>query len=65
MANFITIQDGEYTINVDLISEIEWVSESEATVTMTTGAEYTCEDSDFWLLREAMGLDLPDLELAS
>jgi len=64
MANFITIQGG-YSLNVDLISEVEWVSEREATVTMVTGTEYTCEDCDFWILREAMGLDLPELELAS
>jgi hypothetical protein len=57
MTNFLTLQDGEYTINVNLISEIDWTEgDEEATVTMVTGVEYTCEQEDYWALRAAIGL---------
>ena len=61
MANFLTIQNGAFTINVNLIAEVEWLK-NEATVTMATGREYTCDGEDYHALRVAMGLDVQGLE---
>lgn len=65
MAHFITVQEGSVTLNVDLIATVDWWSSGAATVTMMTGVEIECEGESYALLREAMGLDLPDLELVS
>ena len=56
-ARFLTIQDGDYTINLNLISEIDWTpGEEEATIAMVTGNEFTVEDDDFRSLKSALGL---------
>jgi hypothetical protein len=47
----LTIQNGDYTINVALISEIDWTIEGEATVTMVTGIQYTLEGEDLAALK--------------
>lgn len=55
--NFITIQQGSYTINVNQISEIDWTEgDEEATATMASGQEYTFEAEDYWALRQILGL---------
>lgn len=56
IAMFLTIQGGEYTINVNLISEIEWGDET-ADVTMVTGVAYTVDGEDYKKLRKIVGLD--------
>lgn len=43
---FLTIQNGDYTINTALISEIEW-GKNSAEVRMITGREYTLEGTDY------------------
>ena len=53
--NFLTIQDGDYTINLNLVSEIEWNDDS-AEVTMVTGTGYTVEGADLDELKERLGL---------
>lgn len=63
MANFLTILGGDHTINVNMISEVDWTAgDEEATVTMCTGKKYTCEGDDYWALRQAMGMDVEGLE---
>lgn len=63
MAKFLTIQGGNHTVNINFIAEVDWTTgEEEATVTMASGVEYTCEEEDYRALRVAMGLDVQGLE---
>lgn len=55
---FLEIQGGDYTINVNLISEVDWtVGDEECTVTMVSGNEFTVEGDDFYRLREKLGME--------
>lgn len=62
---FLTIQQGEYTINLNHIVEIEWVSqekgEEEANVAVITGAIYTFENEDYEALVKAISINMIDL----
>ena len=57
--NFLLVQDGACTINLNFIAEIDWESgnDDEATVTMITGTEYTIEGEDYHALRDRLGMD--------
>ena len=56
-SSFLTIQDGDYTLNLNLISEIDWTTdEEEATVSMVTGNEFTVEGDDYYALKAYFGL---------
>lgn len=52
---FLTIQEGSYTINVNLISEIEW-NDEEASITMVTGVQYDVDGEDLEALKKAVGM---------
>lgn len=55
---FLTIQDGDYTINLAAISSIDWTTgDDEATISMADGNEFTVDGDDFQALRKAIGLD--------
>lgn len=55
---FLTIQDGSYTININMISEIDWTEgDEEAMVTMVTGQQYTVDGDEYQKLRDLVGAD--------
>lgn len=55
--NLLHIQNGDHTINLNFISEIDWTcGETEALVTMSNGNQYTVEDEDYFALREKLGM---------
>lgn len=54
---FLTIQDGDLTININMIAMVDWTAgDEEATVHLASGEEATCEGEDYHALRKAMGL---------
>lgn len=54
---FLLIQNSEISINISLISEVDWTPDGdEATVSMVTGNEYTVEGADYHALRKALSL---------
>ena len=63
--NLLTIQDGDYTININFISEIDWTPGEECTVSMITGNEFTLECDDYYALRVKLGLDEDFSELTA
>lgn len=55
---FLTIQDGDYTINVNQIAYVEWNDGESAEVHLIGDNDsFTCEGLDYRNLRNAMGLD--------
>lgn len=55
---FLTIQNNDYTINVNHITLIDWTDGDEcATVTLACGEQVTCEGEDWHALRAAIGLE--------
>jgi hypothetical protein len=58
---FLTIQDGDWTINLSHVTSIDWTEgDEEATVYMSNGLEHTCEGRDYYALRQAIGLGGPE-----
>lgn len=54
---FLTIQGGDYTLNLNQISEIDWTNDGYATVKMATGAEYDIDEGDeLKKLKKMLGL---------
>lgn len=52
---FLKIHGGAYTLNINLISEIEW-SESVASITMVTGQDYDVDEpEELEALKKAVG----------
>lgn len=57
---FLTIQDGAYTVNLNLIACIDYdadMAEPFATVTFTTGHEFDFEGEDYTRLMEFVALN--------
>ncbi len=55
---FLTIQDNDYTINLQQIASIDWTAgDEEALVEMSNGESFTCEGEDWHALRQAIGLE--------
>lgn len=49
---FLKIQDGDYTININQISDIDTSCEDCWTVTMASGNEFDCEGEDLEALKQ-------------
>ena len=55
---FLTLEDGDYTINVNHITLIDWTDGDEcATVTLACGEQVTFEGVDYHALKAAIGLE--------
>ncbi len=52
---FLKIQQGDHTINLNFISEVEW-KEEYATVTMSNGNQYDFEEEDLEALKKFLGM---------
>ena len=58
MPQFITIQDGSYSINIAHIATIEWhLRDDYADITVGT-QEFTCEGEDLETLKKALGIKI-------
>jgi hypothetical protein len=53
---FLKIQDGDFILNINQISDIDCSDPKCWEVTMTSGHEYTIEGKDLTALKKAMGL---------